>query len=66
MTMDYLFRHYVSLSMSLTVVARSVGYELVGPSENPAQKTRWKKPYGLLPRVGDCKIRRDVEIGELP
>ena len=37
MTMDYLFRHYVSLSMSLTVVAHSVGYELVGPSENPTE-----------------------------
>ena len=51
------------LIISLTVVVRIVGYELGGPSE---KKPGGKKPYGLLPRLGDCKIRRDVEIGELP
>ena len=51
------------LIISITVVVRSVEYELAGPSlKNPDGK----KPYCLLPRVGDCKIRRDVEIGELP
>ena len=44
MTMDYLFRHYVSLSMSLTIVARSVGYELVGPSENLVENPVEKNP----------------------
>ena len=50
----------------LVVVVRSVNSVHVTCNKMYGQKTRRHGRPGLLPRLGDCKIRRDVEIGELP
>ena len=53
-------------SLIICLLVRSVTPVHFTCNKMYGRKTRRQGRPGLLPRVGDCKIRRDVEIGELP